>query len=110
LEKLCDSICLINKGNAVLQGDLKTIKSGYARATCRLNMKATAISWRKTRLVSAYNNYGNYVEIKLAPGAGLTATLAHGGRTFSREPVRADGAVTGRKFLSIRWANPMHTF
>src|SRR5436190_1908855 len=27
VEKLCDSICLINKGTAVLQGDLKTIKA-----------------------------------------------------------------------------------
>src|SRR4029078_10498091 len=31
VEKLCDSICLINKGNAVLQGDLKTIKSRYGK-------------------------------------------------------------------------------
>jgi ABC-2 type transport system ATP-binding protein len=57
VEKLCDSICLINKGNAVLQGELKTIKAGNGDFL------------EKNPLVSSYNNYGKYVEARLAPGA-----------------------------------------
>ena len=50
VEKLCDSICLINQGNAVLQGDLKTDQvQATAKAMCRFSMKATAIFWKRTR-------------------------------------------------------------
>ena len=31
VEKLCDSICLINKGEAVLAGRMREIKSRYER-------------------------------------------------------------------------------
>ena len=31
VEKLCDSICLINNGEAVLSGNLREIKSSYER-------------------------------------------------------------------------------
>ncbi len=31
VEKLCDSICLINNGEAVLSGNLRQIKAGYER-------------------------------------------------------------------------------
>jgi len=82
----CDRHWPHHKGNAVLQGDLKTIKSGYGKATCRLNMKATAIPGEKPAgeaLITITQLRG----IKLAPGAGLTATLAHGGRHSRVEPV-----------------------
>ena len=34
-----------------------------------------AISWRPNPLVAAYNNYGNYVECRLSPGADAPALL-----------------------------------
>ena len=69
VEKLCDSICLINKGNAVLQGDLKTIKAGYGKSHVQIEYEGNGDFLEKNPLVSTYNNYGNYVEVRLAPGA-----------------------------------------
>jgi ABC-2 type transport system ATP-binding protein len=69
VEKLCDSICLINKGNAVLQGELKSIKSGYGKSNVQIEYEGNGNFLENNPLVGAYNNYGNYVEIKLAPGA-----------------------------------------
>src|SRR3954467_6646654 len=36
VERLCDSICLINRSQAVLEGDLKQIKSRYGRNNVQL--------------------------------------------------------------------------
>jgi ABC-2 type transport system ATP-binding protein len=75
VEKLCDSICLIDKGNAVLQGDLKTIKSGYGKNNVQIEYEGNGDFLEKNPLVSAYNNYGNYVEVRLAPGADAQQLL-----------------------------------
>jgi len=69
VEKLCDSICLINRGTAVLQGDLKAIKARYGKSNVQIEYEGNGDFLEKNPLVSAYNNYGNYVEVRLAPGA-----------------------------------------
>ncbi len=75
VEKLCDAICLINKGTAVLQGDLKSIKSGYGKSNVQIEYEGNGDFLNKSPLVSACNNYGNYAEIKLAPGADAQTLL-----------------------------------
>jgi ABC-2 type transport system ATP-binding protein len=75
VEKLCDSICLINKGTAVLQGDLKTIKAGYGKNNVQIEYEGNGDFLDKNPLVSSYNNYGNYVEVRLAPGADAQQLL-----------------------------------
>ncbi len=75
VEKLCDSICLINRGNAVLQGDLKTIKAGYGKNNVQIEYEGNGDFLEKNPLVSTYNNYGNYVEVRLAPGADAQQLL-----------------------------------
>jgi ABC-2 type transport system ATP-binding protein len=75
VEKLCDSICLINKGTAVLQGDLKTIKSQYGKNNVQIEYEGNGDFLDKNPLVSTYNNYGNYVEVRLAPGADAQQLL-----------------------------------
>jgi ABC-2 type transport system ATP-binding protein len=75
VEKLCDSICLINKGTAVLQGDLKTIKAGYGKNNVQIEYEGNGDFLEKNPLVSAHNNYGNYVEVRLAPGADAQQLL-----------------------------------
>jgi ABC-2 type transport system ATP-binding protein len=75
VEKLCDSICLINKGNAVLQGELKTIKAGYGKNNVQIEYEGNGDFLEKNPLVSSYNNYGNYVEARLAPGADAQQLL-----------------------------------
>ena len=75
VEKLCDSICLINKGTAVLQGDLKTIKARYGKNNVQIEYEGNGDFLDNNPLVSAYNNYGNYVEVRLAPGADAQKLL-----------------------------------
>jgi ABC-2 type transport system ATP-binding protein len=69
VEKLCDSICLINHGKAVLQGDLKQIKSNYGKNNVQIEYEGDGNFLQQTQLVGSYNNYGNYVEVRMAPGA-----------------------------------------
>ncbi|HET9282073.1 MAG TPA: ATP-binding cassette domain-containing protein [Candidatus Angelobacter sp.] len=75
VEKLCDSICLINRGTAVLQGDLKTIKGQYGKNNVQIEYEGNGDFLDKNPLVSTYNNYGNYVEVRLAPGADAQQLL-----------------------------------
>jgi ABC-2 type transport system ATP-binding protein len=69
VEKLCDSICVINKGKAVLQGDLKQVKAWYGKNNVQIQYEGDGAFLENNPLVETYNNYGNYVEVRLAPGA-----------------------------------------
>jgi ABC-2 type transport system ATP-binding protein len=69
VEKLCDAICLINHGKAVLNGNLKEIKSRYGKNNIQIEYEGDGAFLQQNALVGAYNNYGNYVEVRLAPGA-----------------------------------------
>lgn len=69
VERLCDSICLIDHGKAVLQGDLKQIKAGYGKSDVQLEYEGEDGFLQRSELVQSFNNYGNYVEVRLKPGA-----------------------------------------
>jgi ABC-2 type transport system ATP-binding protein len=69
VERLCDSICLIDHGKAVLQGDLKQIKTKFGRHDVQLKYEGEDNFLRDGQLVRSFNNYGNYVEVRLQPGA-----------------------------------------
>jgi len=68
VEKLCSSICLINRGEAVLQGTLKEIKGRYGRSNVQIEYEGSDEFLRENGLVQSFNNYGNYVEVRMAPG------------------------------------------
>lgn len=69
VEKLCDTICLINRGEAVLQGRLKDIKASYGKSNVQMEYEGSDSFLREDGLVQSFNNYGNYVEIRMVPGA-----------------------------------------
>lgn len=69
VEKMCDSICLINHGRSVLQGDLRTIKSRFGKRNVQIQYEGNGNFLEHSTLVGAYNNFGNYVEVRLAPNA-----------------------------------------
>jgi ABC-2 type transport system ATP-binding protein len=69
VERLCDSICLMDHGKAVLQGDLKQIKSRFGRNDVQLEYEGEDAFLGDAALVQSFNNYGNYVEVRLQPGA-----------------------------------------
>ena len=75
VEKLCDSICLIDKGKAVLQGDLKEIKGRFGRSHVQIEYEGDNGFLQQSGLVQSFNNYGNYVEVRMAPGADAQQLL-----------------------------------
>jgi len=68
-ERLCDSICLINHGRAVLEGDLGKIRGGYGKRNVQIKYEGDAKFLSDPKLVQSFNDYGNYVEVRLAGGA-----------------------------------------
>ena len=66
VEKLCDSICLINNGEAVLSGNLREIKSRYERNRVIVEFEGSADFLRCDEIASA-NNYSGHAEITLKP-------------------------------------------
>src|SRR5437763_12785688 len=69
VEKLCDNICLVNKGQAVLQGSVRDIKRSYGKNNVEIHYEGSDEFLREDGLVQAFDNYGNYVEVRLMPGA-----------------------------------------
>jgi len=63
VEKLCDSICLINEGRDVLSGELKQIKKRFGRNAIRMEYDGEATFLSDKKLVKSYQIDGNYVEI-----------------------------------------------
>ena len=75
VERLCDAICLVNRGKSVLEGDLRSIKSRYGKNNVQMEYEGDGAFLQSSELVQSFNNYGNYVEVKLRPGADPQALL-----------------------------------
>jgi ABC-2 type transport system ATP-binding protein len=69
VERLCDSICLINRGRSVLLGGLNQIKASYGRSSIQLEYEGELPVLADSSLVAGFNDFGNYVELRLVPGA-----------------------------------------
>ena len=76
VERLCDSISLIDHGESVLQGDLKEVKGRWGRNNVQIEYEGDDSFLNDTSLVQNFNDYGNYVEARLAPGADSQKLLA----------------------------------
>jgi ABC-2 type transport system ATP-binding protein len=69
VEKLCDSICLINRGKAVLQGSLSEVKASNGRRFVQIDYEGDGACLAGSPLVDSLNDYGNHAELRLKPGA-----------------------------------------
>jgi ABC-2 type transport system ATP-binding protein len=76
VERLCDSICLIDHGRCVLEGDLKKIKASYGKNTVQMQYEGDP-AIERSELVQSFSNFGNYVEVRLKPGADAQLLLHH---------------------------------
>ena len=74
VERLCDAICLIDHGNVVLEGDLKKIKASYGTNHVQIQYEGDP-KLEGSTLIESFNNYGNYVEVRLVPGADTQQLL-----------------------------------
>jgi ABC-2 type transport system ATP-binding protein len=66
VEKLCDSICLIDNGKAVLAGNLREIKSHYERNHVIVEFEGSA-DFLKSQEIAEARNFSGHAEIKLKP-------------------------------------------
>jgi ABC-2 type transport system ATP-binding protein len=66
VEKLCDTICLINNGEAVLAGNLREIKASYERNRVVVEFEGSAAFLNSDEIEEA-KNFSGHAEIKLKP-------------------------------------------
>ncbi len=86
-EKLCEEIFLINKGRKVLYGKLGEVKKSFGRQNIILEYEGSDAFLKSSNQIKTFDNYGNYVEVQLAPGGDPQRLLKE-----------AVAAVTVRKF------------
>jgi ABC-2 type transport system ATP-binding protein len=66
VEKLCDSICLVDKGRAVLAGKMREIKSRYERNRVIVEFEGSA-EFLKSPEIAEAKNFSGHAEIRLHP-------------------------------------------
>ena len=74
-EKLCRSICLINRGRVVLEGNLADVTRRYGRYNVLLEFEGDGSFIRDLPMVRSVDDYGAYLEVALADGADTQALL-----------------------------------
>ena len=82
VEMMCDSICLIDHGRKVLDGELRAIKKSYGKNTVRIEFAGAEDFLNLPAIIASVNRHGAVVEAKLRPGADaqeiLRAAVARG--------------------------------
>jgi ABC-2 type transport system ATP-binding protein len=81
-EKLCDEVCLINRGAAVLCGSLRQAKSAGGRRSISIELESSVAFLGGSPMVEQFNDFGNYAELTLRESADsqefLRAAMAQG--------------------------------
>jgi ABC-2 type transport system ATP-binding protein len=77
VEKLCDSICLINKGEVVLSGRMREIKSRYERNRVVVEFEGDA-SFLSSSEVAEAKNFSGHAEIRLKEHGDAQKLLREG--------------------------------
>jgi ABC-2 type transport system ATP-binding protein len=90
VERMCDSICLIDKGHNVLDGELRAIKQSYGKNTLHIEFTGSDAFLKHPSVVSL-TRLGNGVEAKLKPGANPQEIL--------KAAVQADVSITRFELL-----------
>jgi ABC-2 type transport system ATP-binding protein len=76
VEKMCDNICLINKGKQVLSGELHEIKKRYGTNSVHLEYEGDGEFLKNFSFVHRANIYQNYAELELTDISKSTELLA----------------------------------
>jgi ABC-2 type transport system ATP-binding protein len=76
VEKMCEEICLINKGKKVLEGRLDEVKKRFGRNGVTLRFNGDGGFLKDLPGVASYNDYGNEVFLRLNEGADARSILS----------------------------------
>lgn len=90
VEMICDNICLINKAEMVLEGNLSQIKKQYGKNTVVLDYDGDGSFIRNLSEIEKVDDYGKFMEIKLKEGYNPQSLLPKlvGKITISKFEVR----------------------
>ncbi|HQF86944.1 MAG TPA: ATP-binding cassette domain-containing protein [Acidobacteriota bacterium] len=91
-EKMCNSICLINKGRVVVEGDLHHVKESYGHSSILIDASGPLEFLKKLDYVAEAELYENYAEVRLQDGQASGRLL--------EDLVRQPG-LTIRKFEQV---------
>jgi ABC-2 type transport system ATP-binding protein len=80
VEKLCDSICLINRGEAVLAGGMREVKSRYERNRVIVQYEGPD-GFLQHPAIAEYKSYAGHAEIRLKPHADAQDLLRQAAAT-----------------------------
>jgi ABC-2 type transport system ATP-binding protein len=77
VEKLCNAICLIHRGLAVLQGDVREVKARFGRDRVQIvfSDSTDGAVLNGHALVQSLERYESYMQVKLAKGADAHALM-----------------------------------
>jgi ABC-2 type transport system ATP-binding protein len=75
VERLCDAIALIHRGRKVLEGPVSEVKSRYGKNTLVLSYEGDGAFLAGLPGVLKVNDFGRYVEIRMAEGTDPQAIL-----------------------------------
>jgi ABC-2 type transport system ATP-binding protein len=90
VERMCDAICLIDKGHNVLDGELRAIKQSYGKNTLHIEFTGSD-GFLNQPSITNVTRLGNGVEAKLKPGANPQEIL--------KAAVQADACITRFELL-----------
>jgi ABC-2 type transport system ATP-binding protein len=68
VEKLCDAICLVDQGRAVLEGSMREVKSRYERDKIRIQFTGSD-AFLSHPSIASIKAYADSSEVRLVPGA-----------------------------------------
>jgi ABC-2 type transport system ATP-binding protein len=74
VEKLCDSICLVNNGRAVLAGKVREIKATYERNRVIVEFEGSS-DFLKSEEISEAKNFSGHAEIRIKEGGNAQKLL-----------------------------------
>ncbi len=75
VEKLCDNICLINRGEVVLYGALRDIKRRYGRNSVHMEYDGDGSFLKQLPSIRKADVYENYAELELGDGQKMNDLL-----------------------------------
>lgn len=75
VEQMCDDICLFNKGKAVLQGNLRSIKQRFGKNTVNIEFEGDPAFLDKLEGVRINNRSTNFAEIRVLNGQDMQNIL-----------------------------------
>lgn len=67
-EKICDHVIMIDKGRKVLDGPLDEIQQEYGHNSVQLEYGGDGEIIRQLPFVEAFNDFGNFIEVRLKDG------------------------------------------